>query len=121
MNWFLFAAGVLMTLTTFIHIVIGGRMDYAAFETAEIKEPEKSTIALCWHLISAVLAALAVAFFLASFGKYTQNACAASALCLILGLVSIAVAIKRERSPLSELPQGIGFLVIAGLGFWGTY
>jgi len=74
MNIWLALAAVFAAATTLIHFVLGGRHVAAPLlATERLHAVPKFTMYYCWHLVTIVLAALALAFGLAASGHASRD------------------------------------------------
>lgn len=74
MNIWLALAAALAAATTLIHFVLGGRHVAAPLlATERLHAVPKFTMYYCWHLVTIVLAALALAFGLAASGHASRD------------------------------------------------
>lgn len=74
MNIWLALAAALAAATTLIHFVLGGRHVAAPLlATERLHAVPKFTMYYCWHLVTIVLAALALAFGLAASGRASRD------------------------------------------------
>lgn len=74
MNAWLALAALLAAATTLIHAILGGREIATPLLAAErLHAVPKFTLYYCWHLVTIVLAALALAFGLVAIGLGSRD------------------------------------------------
>lgn len=118
MYW-LYAASVLSALTFFVHVLGGGKSAARPLLDSELENEVKYTNYYCWHIVTIVIGAMAICFFLsASSTASVDLAILSSALALAFAIWSGALTILKRQSVLA-LPQWILFLPIAIMGFLG--
>ena len=122
MNAYLLPAAALGLLIACIHTFLGSRTDVAPMLRSDMPEPAKSTLLYCWHLVTIVLFAMAGLFL---WGALQPSSAAPAYIALFLNaafcLWGFVLAFLRRRSPFTELPQGLLFLVLTGAGAWGAF
>jgi len=64
-NW-LYAASVLSAITALLHIVGGGKTTAQPLLESSLNDRAKYTNYYCWHIVTIVIIAMAVCFFLAA-------------------------------------------------------
>ncbi|CAN7407291.1 hypothetical protein LJR090_003228 [Bosea sp. LjRoot90] len=122
MNIWLALAAALAAATTLIHFILGGRHVAAPLlATERLHAVPKFTMYYCWHLVTIVLAALALAFGLAATGQGSRDlALFATAGAALFCLWSLAmVALFRLR--IAHFPQWALFAATAvsgAIGLW---
>lgn len=122
MNTWLVLAAALAAATTLIHAVLGGRHVAAPLLAAErLHAVPKFTLYYCWHLVTIMLAAQALAFGLAATGQGSRDlalfATGGAALFCLWGLGMIGLF----RLRIAHFPQWVLFAAIAmsgALGLW---
>ena len=122
MNLWLALAAALAAATTLIHAVLGGRHVAAPLLAAErLHAVSKFTMYYCWHLMTIVLAALALAFGLAATGHGSCDlALFATAGAALFCLWSLGM-IGLFRLRIAHFPQWALFAVITlsgAIGLW---
>lgn len=122
MNLWLALAAALAAATTLIHVVLGGREIAAPLlATERLHAVPKFTMYYCWHLVTMVLAALALAFGLAAIGLGSRDlALFATVGAGLFGLWNLAM-VGLFRLRLSGFPQWALFAPIAlcgAIGLW---
>lgn len=122
MNAWLALAAVLAAATTLIHLVLGGRHVASPLLAAErLHAVPKFTMYYCWHLVTIVLAALALAFGLAATGLGSRDlALFATAGAALFCLWSLGM-IGLFRLRIAHFPQWALFAAITlsgAVGLW---
>lgn len=122
MNAWLALAAVLAAATTLIHLVLGGRHVAAPLLAVErLHAVPKFTMYYCWHLVTIVLAALALAFGLVATGQGSRDlaifATGGAALFCLWGLGMIGLFHLR----IAHFPQWALFAAIAVSGAVGLW
>ena len=122
MNAWLALAAVLAAVTTLIHAILGGRYVAAPLlATERLHAVPKFTMYYCWHLVTIVLAALALAFGLVATGLGSRDlalfaTAGAGLFCLwSLGMIGLF------RLRIAHFPQWALFaaIMVSGtLGLW---
>lgn len=122
MNVWLALAAALAALTTLIHAILGGREIAAPLLAAErLHAVPKFTLYYCWHLVTIVLAALALAFALVATDRGSRDlALFATAGATLFGLWSLAM-IGLFRLRIAHFPQWALFAAIAASGAAGLW
>ncbi len=122
MNLWLALAAVLAAITTLIHVILGGR--YVAtplLATERLHAVPKFTMYYCWHLVTIVLAALALAFGLVATGRGSRDlalfATAGAALFCLWNLGMIGLF----RLRIARFPQWLLFATITVSGMIGLW
>jgi hypothetical protein len=122
MNLWLALAAALAAATTLIHIVLGGREIARPLLAAErLRAVPKFTMYYCWHLVTIVLAAQALAFGLVAAGLGSRDLAAfatvgAALFCLwSLGMIGLF------RLRIAHFPQWALFAAIAASGALGLW
>lgn len=119
--WLALAAGLAAT-TTLIHATLGGReVARPLLATERLHSVPKFTMYYCWHLVTIVLAALALAFGLVATGLGSRDlalfATAGTTLFCLWGLAMIGLF----RLRIAHFPQWALFAAIAisgAIGLW---
>lgn len=122
MNAWLALAAALAAATALIHLVLGGRHVAAPLLAAErLHAVPKFTMYYCWHLVTIVLAALALAFGLVATGLGSRDLAifatgGAALFCLwSLGMIGLF------RLRIAHFPQWVLFAAITlsgAIGLW---
>lgn len=122
MNAWLALAAVLAAATTLIHFVLGGREVAAPLlATERLHSVPKFTMYYCWHLVTIVLAALALAFGLVATGRGSRDLAlfatgGAALFCLwSLGMIGLF------RLRIAYFPQWALFAAISVSGMIGLW
>ena len=122
MNAWLALATLLAAATTLIHAILGGREIATPLLAAErLHAVPKFTLYYCWHLVTIVLAALALAFGLVAIGLGSRDLAlfatvGAALFCLwSLGMVGLF------RLRIAHFPQWALFAAIAISGTIGLW
>lgn len=122
MNAWLALAALLAAATTLIHAILGGREIATPLLAAErLHAVPKFTLYYCWHLVTIVLAALALAFGLVAIGLGSRDLAlfatvGAALFCLwSLGMVGLF------RLRIAHFPQWALFAAIAISGTIGLW
>ena len=122
MNAYLLSAAAAGFAIACIHTFVGSRTDVRPLLQSDLPEPAKSTFLYCWHLVTIVLFAMAGLFL---WGGLNAAAAPMVFVALFLSIFfcvwGFALAALRRRSPFAELPQGVMFLALSGLGGWGVF
>lgn len=119
MNAFLLTAAVLSAIVCAIHTFAGGRTIAAPLLKAELHPVPKYVTYYCWHIVTIVLAAIAVMFALAGLREDSLDlGWVATALVAAFCVLGLAVPpLKKQKY--SQMPQGWLFLPITVLGITG--
>ena len=122
MNLWLALAAAFAAATTLIHIVLGGRFVAAPLLAAErLHAVPKFTMYYCWHLVTIMLAALALAFGLAATGQGSRDlALFATAGAALFCLWSLGM-IGLFRLRIAHFPQWALFAAITVSGTIGLW
>ena len=103
-----------------LHTVVGSHTDVRPLLASDLREPAKSTVFYCWHIVTLLLVALAAAFaWSAAPGAPPLAAGVATVAAAVLAGWGLACGLLRGRSLIKELPQWLLFAVLGGLGAWG--
>lgn len=117
-------AAVLMALIAGVHIFAGSRTDVAPLLASNMPEPARSTLYYCWHLVSIMLVAMALAYAMAALDEqYLLLAKAATLLAGLFAFWGFVAGLMRRQSLITQLPQGLMFALVtivatAALGAW---
>ncbi|MFN0045689.1 MAG: hypothetical protein ACKVOS_04410 [Sphingorhabdus sp.] len=118
--WFWIAAAIAAT-TFYVHVFIGGpRVASPLLADEKLPKASKWLNYYCWHIVSILLAAMAVSFAFVAIGWATpQVAMLLGSLSLLFSLLSILVAVKGEINPL-RFPSTTLFALIGITSLVGT-
>jgi hypothetical protein len=122
MNLWLALAAALAAFTTLVHAALGGRHVAAPLLASDgLHAVPKFTMYYCWHLVTIVLAALALAFALTATGQGSRDlAVFATVGAGLFGLWNLAM-VGLFRLRISGFPQWALFAPIAlcgAIGLW---
>ncbi|CAN7277249.1 hypothetical protein [Bosea sp. LjRoot237] len=122
MNIWLALAAAIAAATTLIHVILGGRHVAAPLlATERLHAAPKFTMYYCWHLVTIVLAALALAFGLAATGRGSRDlalfATVGATLFCLWGLAMVGLF----RLRIAHFPQWALFAAIAVSGTIGLW
>lgn len=122
MNIWLALAAALAAATTLIHAILGGREIAAPLLAAErLHAVPKYTLYYCWHLVTIVLAALALAFALVATDQGSRDLALFATLgAALFGLWSLAM-IGLFGLRIAYFPQWALFAAIAASGAAGLW
>ncbi len=119
MIWLLIASTI-STLTLLAHVLGGGKSIAQPVLASELDAEPKFASYYCWHMVTIVIAFMAIAFLLAAIEVASNDLAIASAiLSLLFALWSMALTIWKKQT-FKVLPQWIFFLPIAVAGFMGA-
>jgi len=118
MSLFLLPAAVALVLMVF-HIVSGGReIARPLLASRELPADVIYVLYMCWHVVTLMLAASALAYFGAAFDPSLRPyAIAATAFSGAISLWTLIVVLWKRQSH-RKLPQWIAFLVLTLCGVW---
>ena len=120
MNTPLIVAAVISVLIACVHTFVGSRTDVRPLLASSTPEPAKSTMFYGWHLVTITLFAIAGLFAWSAWSPDEPTpGLIATGFSAAFALWGFAAAALRQRSMVSELPQGLMFLLPAGAGLWG--
>lgn len=120
MNW-LYAASALSAITCLIHLFGGGITVAKPLLESELGAEAKYANYYCWHMVTIMIAAMAICFFLAARAWASMDlAVLSSSLAFAFALWSGAL-IMLKKQPMLTLPQWILFLPTAIVGFIGSF
>jgi len=118
MYW-LYAASLLCALTTLIHIFGGGPAVAKPLLDSALDDEAKYTNYYCWHMVTIVIAAMAICFFLAARRPESfQLGVLATVLSFAFGIWSVALVIGKKQG-FFTLPQWALFFPIGIVGAVG--
>ena len=120
MNGFLTAAAAAAAAITALHIFIGGRgIARPLLDSRGMHDVIRLTTYYCWHMVSIILAALAVAFAWGAFDAAAWPVAAfATGLCVcfaILGIVAVVATGQKHR----HMPQWMLFTGLTAISLPG--
>lgn len=121
MNYLLLAAAGLSAVVCLIHTFAGGRIIAVPLLKARDLHPvPKYVTYYCWHIVTIVLAMIAVMFAIAGFRTESLDlGWAATALTAAFCLLGLAVPpLKKQKY--THMPQGWLFLPVVVLGILGV-
>lgn len=117
--WFL-AAAVIAALTCLAHVWLGGRETARPLlEAGELGSVPKFTSYYCWHLVTIILAGLALAFALVAVGDGSRDLGVFATGCTALFGIWSVVMIQRFGLKPMHFPQWVLFAPIAVCGALG--
>ena len=128
MNGFWIAAAVFITISGFIHMILGdrwifNRLDQTNLETHYSGEITHITMRWFWHVGSFMIFFNAVVVLLMGFSDTivpAENFVAWLIIVIYLGFIGTLLAVNiKKLGNLSQFPQAILFLVFIGLLFLG--
>jgi hypothetical protein len=120
MNIYLLAAAVLSAAVCLIHTFAGGRtIAVPLLKSADLHPVPKYVTYYCWHIVTIVLAMIAVMFALAALQESSLDlGWVATILVTAFCLLGLAVPpLKKQKY--THMPQGWLFLPIMVLGIAG--
>jgi len=119
MNIYLLVAAGLSAAVCLIHTFAGGRTIARPLLKADLHPVPKYVTYYCWHIVTIVLAVIAVMFALAGVSEDSLDlGWVATVLVAAFCLLGLAVPpIKKQKY--SQMPQGWLFLPITILGITG--
>ncbi len=122
MNLWLAAAAAIAAATALIHAWLGGREVASPLLAAErLRTVPKYTMYYCWHLVTIVLAGLALAFAFAASGHASRDlAISATVGAGLFALWNLAM-IGRFRLRPTHFPQWALFTPMAACGALGLW
>ncbi|MGB0439338.1 MAG: hypothetical protein ACPGFC_04440 [Paracoccaceae bacterium] len=115
----LWAACGLCVIWAFVHIVIGGREVARPLRDSDLPALIKGTTLVVWHMVSAMLIAMALIFASAAVSGSADLAWTGTVLAGMLTVVGFVVP-PTLNMRYRDLPQGWLFLPVALLGLVGT-
>jgi len=119
-NW-LYAASVLSAITALLHIVGGGKTTAQPLLESSLNDRAKYTNYYCWHIVTIVIIAMAVCFFLAArHVEYRELGILSTALSLAFAIWSCLLIFIKKQKPF-VLPQWVFFFPIAIVGVVGLF
>jgi hypothetical protein len=122
MNGWFIAAALMSGLTLGIHLVAGGRYIVRPLLAAEgLGEGAKYTAYYCWHLVSIVLAGMALAFVRAGIAPGGRELAATCVLFATLAAVWSFAMVSRHKLPFWQYPQGLLFVLVVVPGAAGLW
>jgi hypothetical protein len=122
MNAWLALAAVLAAATTLIHAILGGREIATPLLAAErLHAVPKFTLYYCWHLVTIVLAALALAFGLVATGLGSRDLALFATVGAVLFCLWSLGMVGLFRLRIAHFPQWALFAAIAISGTIGLW
>lgn len=116
---FFWAAGAVVAVTFFVHMVLGGRLFIRPVLESDVPESRKWMTYYTWHSVSVVFVFMAAAFVVAALNPARADyALIATGLAAALVLMAFFVCIKGGVSPRS-FPAIPLFTVVTALGAAG--
>jgi len=110
----LLSAAALMTLTVLIHAFVGGPEVYAPVRVSALEPVALSVMSVVWHVITAILALMAVGLFWLARHRCQPLEVMLIAIQICFAAVFIGYGIV-DLGNLTQMPQWIIFLVGPGL------
>ena len=122
MNYWFLAASAAAALTFLVHAFVGGRFVAGPLLRAEgLGGVAKFTAYYCWHLVSIVLAGMALAFLRAGLFPGGREVAAASLLFACCALIWSLAMIQRWRLSWFKFPQWALFAPVCIFGAAGLW
>ena len=119
MNW-LYAASVLSGLTALLHIFGGGKTAAQPLLESSMEDGAKYTNYYCWHMVTIIIIAMSVSFYLAACNvQLIELAVLSTGLSFAFALWSCLLIVIKKQNPF-VLPQWLLFFPIALLGLLGV-
>lgn len=117
--WWLFAA-VAMAAITALHIVGGGaELARPLLDQKALGASVTGNLYYGWHLVSVMLAAMALAYGAAAVSaRHRSLGSASTLLALAFAILNIVIGLRTDLFPW-QLPQWVLFLPVAVVGFLG--
>lgn len=117
MNVYLMSAAALCAVTTFIHCYFGGKYIAAPLlRASDIHDVPKYTSYFCWHLVSAMLAVMTLAFvWAAAVPEAIEAAIVAEVLAVTFMVWGIGLILWKGQS-FRQMPQWVLFASISLAG-----
>ena len=121
MNTLLMIAAVAALAVTALHVFVGGRgIARPLLKSRDIHNVVRLTAYYCWHMVSIILAALALAFAWAALDPAAWRVAAfATGLCICFALLSFVLVTvtgqKHRHMPQWMLFTGLTALALPGL------
>lgn len=117
MTVLLLSAAAMCATTTFIHCYFGGRYIAAPLLAArDLADVPKYTQYFCWHLVSAMLAVMTLAFLWAAFDPAARAAAVMAELLAVSYTLWGVGLIVWKRQSFRQMPQWALFGAIALAG-----
>lgn len=114
---FTIASGV-AALWLGVHLFLGGKEVARPLLASDLHPLARDVMYMCWHFVSAGIAAIAVFFGLAAWLGDPAYGVAGTLLAAAFTVIGILIATLQGQSHL-KMPQGWLFLPVAALGLWG--
>jgi len=120
MNW-LYTASALSAITALLHIFGGGKTTAKPLLESSLNSQAKYTNYYCWHMVTIIIIAMSVCFFLAARNtEYRELGVLSTILSLSFALWScLLIYIKKQK--VFVLPQWVFFFPIAVAGAVGLF
>ncbi|WOI33913.1 hypothetical protein R1T40_03985 [Tritonibacter scottomollicae] len=120
MNLYLVSAAGLSACWMLVHVIIGGRQcERPLAANTTLPNEVRETMILCWHLVTGMLALMALFLVLGALGR-RDMALAGVLLAAMSAGIGISVPPLRRLS-YAVLPQGWLFVPVMLLGAWGLW
>lgn len=122
MNKWIFSAGVLSSLTFFVHVFAGGPEIHDTLLTLGSHFPSmlQAFISVMWHAVSVILAINSVALLVAAWKPYIQHVLVGFVLCQYIAFVGLFILLGLTRlDSVLQMPQWILFVVISSVALPG--
>ena len=120
MDWFLIVAGVLASVTTVIHIFVGGNGAAKPLLASSLAAETKYALYACWHFVSGFFVLSTIVLLLAGFGSLEAPGMivGVSSLWVLFGLVFLFISLwVNNIEGVFKLPQWVPLLSVGLLGF----
>ncbi len=122
MNYWFLAAAAAAVLTFVVHVFLGGRYVAKPLLKADgLGEVAKYTAYYCWHLVSIVLAGMALAFLRAGLFTGGREVAAASLVFATCAFLWSLMLISRWKLSWIKFPQWMLFALVMILGAGGLW
>ena len=122
LNYWFLSASAAMALVCTIHLVVGGRFVARPLLAADgAGQVAKYTSYYCWHLVSAMLAGMTLAFLRAGIAPGGRELAAAAVLLAVFAMLWSFAMIGRYGLRVSRFPQGVLFAPVVLLGVCGLW
>lgn len=120
MNW-LYAASVLSGITTLLHFFGGGLTTVKPLLNSTLNNESKYTNYYCWHMVTIILVAMTVCFYLAARNtEFRELGVLCCVLSLAFALWSCLLIYTKKQKPF-VLPQWTFFFPIAIVSAVGLF
>ncbi len=118
-NPWLFVASLAALAACVTHLLLGGRAFARPLLGSDLRSPVKHTHYYCWHLVTAALALMAVAFAWAAAAPEAREAAMLGAAMAVAFLIVNVVQNIALRLSFAKHPQGGFFAIISALALMG--